>query len=95
MTEIGSFQRAGRSAVDRLLRKQEASGSNPDRSILNFSDSPSKRNEGFFRQTFRQEVMNIERLSPYALALSASSLSMNRLILFFCVIMRIDTHRNT
>ncbi len=34
MTEIGSFQRAGRSAVDRLLRKQEVSGSNPDRSIL-------------------------------------------------------------
>ena len=92
MTEIGSFQRAGRSAVDRLLRKQEVSGSNPDRSILNFCCSAFKMNDGFSLQTFRQEVMNFERLSPYAPALSRSSLSMNKLTLFLCVIMRIDTH---
>ena len=37
--------------------------------------------------------MNLERLSPKALALSASSLSMNKQTLFWCVIMRIVTNK--
>ncbi len=55
---------AGRSAVDRLLCKQEASGSSPDRSIMKLPTSAYKMNDGFSHQICMQEFIKAERLGP-------------------------------
>ena len=76
-----------------MLGKHEVAGPNPVGGLLNFSDSVCKRNDGFSLQTFRRESMNLEKLSLWALALSASSLSMNKQTPLLCVIMRIVTNK--